>query len=362
MLLLLVTACSNHDSLLQMSAPERQTALKKLPPIEQAHAIYTLDVDEYRFVEVNGWFDDEEILYLTDENGRSNLYRHHLFSGEQTLFYSTEEPILDVVPSTNNKYFALKISPIYSEANLLILDQNGDVLMEWIDDGVGFELFWNPYEESDFLIGAIDQEYSSTVHHLNVESDSRQEYDLLPSYLQWLSADRIAYLYWEDYSFGIDAPVYVQHLDDDVEVADVLEQEVLTFFGLAEGKYITLREKSSDPDYTEYKINDIDRSGHEFSWDVPVLQTYSQDWWVPYFDHQEDQFVYFHPQSPGDVYDYDDYFMLRSVNVDSGEQTELEEFERQKPVQLSPGGDWILVGDRMEMLIHAKRGSRIPLM
>ncbi len=359
-----ITGCNQPElTASDYSSNTKQISLSEKPSAELAFSIHPIQVNEYNFLEVSGWYDEEHLLYLSDESGVSKIYKHHIYSGSSELFYEYEDPIAKIEASKDQEFFAIHTVPITNSSDLQFVDREGNLVYAWENTGISFDVYWNPYSEDTVIIGEMDEDFHSSLHVVNLRDGSLHTDTDAPYYVQWLNEEELSYLAWEDHTVGFEAPIKQWVLHGDNDDNPVVQRNVITYFSLYDHKYVTVKMDEDNPHSSIYQVYEYDNQKPLFSWDVDTLMTYSSEWWIPYFTYSEDYFYYFHPKEHGDVYEYNEGFDLHAIQLNDGKQeTIMDNVKNQEPMVVSPDGFWLLKGQQLEKVISTRSGKEWDLL
>ncbi|UCZ54562.1 hypothetical protein LGQ02_07345 [Bacillus shivajii] len=363
LLIFVMTGCFQPDRTGEDLEHLKEVNLIERPPAEIAFSISPLEVNEYSFIEVSGWFDEEHILFLTDESGTSKVYKHHIYSGDTELFFEHHDPILQMDASFDYEYFSIQKVALTDQSDILFINRQGDIVYSWENEGVAFDVFWNPYANGRLLITEMDGDFQSSIHEVNLTEGSINTHEDTPYYLQWLGENQLSYLAWDDYSLGFSAPIKSWSLNGDNEGASVIQRDVITYFGLFDEKYVTVRADEDDNDLSVFEVYQYDDLEPLISWKTNTLNTYSSEWWIPSFTYTKDHFYFLDPIETGDIFDYEAGFHLKSVNLMNGKIMKIvEDIEELVPLKVSPDGYWVLKGNQLEHVVSTSTGAKWDLL
>ncbi|MGO4887157.1 hypothetical protein ACJ2A9_05310 [Anaerobacillus sp. MEB173] len=323
--------------------------------------IYPLVVNSYSFVEISEWFNDESILYLKDENGVSYLQKYHLFSGTDTLFFEIKDPILEVMANNDYSLFAIKVIPINGPSPLYIVDKEGQVQFTFDEIGEEFELIWNNYDSNELIVASYTSDWIPQLYQIHVSDQKVHKLPLMQGFVQWIGKNDVAYLDWDDAGLSYFAPLYtydIKHAEQKLWLNDII-----AMFSLGDNLLLTISVEETSDKHSLYTFFDINSRNVVSTMKVPILNTYSSQWWIPFhvYDKLTNDFFYFKPYYADNIIDYEEGYQLISYNIKTKEQHVVTEVNEQYPVKLSPSGKWLLYGQRKEQLVDLSNKSVVTL-
>jgi hypothetical protein len=321
-------------------------------PVQDGLTVKAIEMEKTVDYDVKGWFDRDHILYnVTEGDGESSLFRHHLYSGESTFFASFDGTIEAVYPNGNHSAFAVKISESYEEKTLYIIDEHGTELLSKSIEGVDFSFYWNPYEDMTAALGILDETFNTRLY--TVSLNDGEEWEMVqdfPYYSQWLGEDKLAYLNWKENPYDFKAPLNVWHLSSSFSIDSDQKRhdDVIMFYGLSTDYYLTVTIEEEDHLISRFQLYDLNTEKPLEKWKSPSFKTESGDWWVPEISYQDNLLYYYertseHPR-----------FSLVMLEIESMDKQELATFSETSSIALSPDGNFILTGDKLENIFNLK--------
>ncbi|MDT8861719.1 hypothetical protein N0O92_15990 [Alkalihalobacillus sp. MEB130] len=316
--------------------------------------------NEVAITEVVGWFDDNRVLYLVEQEEQSNLYLYHLLTGETTSFLEVEGWIMDVRPNADYSLFAFQHVTLENETHLVVMNDRGEILQTIKDYGEEYVIYWNPYDLGTFIMVAYLPDWEFDTYVVNVADAKIKDIFLEQSYIQWISANQVGYLKWEELEPHFQAPLYEVNVDSgdmkkwkDAVIAYMSFPDELSLSVTVETVYDLYST------YTFYKEQEPYRQI-----EMPILNTYSEQWWIPFYSYDDKHgiFYYLRPKYSSDFFSYTDGYELFAYNVEADAEERLTTVERQVPISISPEGSFLLVGERLGNVIDIKEGTLVPLL
>ncbi|MCD8502246.1 MAG: hypothetical protein LRY71_11860 [Bacillaceae bacterium] len=349
-------ACSTNEQIEKVvkNVSERSSHLNlKFVKIPAADEIKKIETNLYSFVGVQEWYDEETLFYLSDENGYSYLYTFNLFTGEEQVFFEITEPIISIEANPTYSYFAIRVARLNGNIDLYLVNKNGDEKMLLKDVGEDFHLHWNQYLPNELVIIALQPDYTFQHFYVDITKKTTNEFHNKHFYIQWMAENQFAFLDWDMFEPSYFASLYLYDLEKNEQ--QLLQNEVISFFSF-DKYYLTVSVKANtaiDSDYIFYDT--IDKS-ETAKLKVPILNTYSEQWWIPNheFDNKTTTFYYMKPKTHGNLYEYSEQFYLMAFHLLTNEERKIVQLEKNYPLRLSPDGRWLLVGHQLENIVDLK--------
>lgn len=351
---LILYGCSHNHDVEEQPEIEREPATKKTSMAE----ISPIRSDD-AYIEIIDWFDDERVFYLSEHAGNSIIYIHHLFSGETEHFFSSDDTIVEVDIHLNKKKVAISTLDEQNFTSYYIVNEVGEVIFTAHDIQGDVAFFWNPYDDNQVIVVTYLPNWDFEIHHLLIEEGKLELLPLEQTYVQWIDEETIAYLNWNTNEPSFYAPLVFYNLS--TKEKEQFLNEVITFFSLYDKRFVTLSVPSIYELETQYSFfRDKEKMNEMF---VPILDTYSEQWWVPYFDYNEKEslFIFFRPKYSGTFVDYNEPYELVSFHVETGKEEILLELNKHFPIKLSPNGKYLLYGAELQSLIDLAEAKNYTL-
>lgn len=323
--------------------------------------IHPIDSNVYSFFSVYEWYDDNTILYLSDENGSSLLSKFNILTGESELFYQKEDPIIRVETSPSHSYFVVEVATFSGLKQLDFVNNKGSIIFRLDNLGEQFQLFWNPYNESELIIAVLNSDFSVNMYLVDLLNGKTNDFDFEYFYVQWVDDNVLAYLKWDQFNPSYFAPLYSFDLKKQVETK--LAENVIAFFSFT-NHFMTISVEDNAATHSMYTFFDRKMKAPLAKVKVPILNTYSEQWWIPFQDYHFDtnSFYFMEPVMSGDLYDYSEGFRLMSFHLQSGVKKEIVQVEENFPLKISNNGRWLLYGHRLENIIDLKNNQVFSLL
>lgn len=345
--------------------PFNQLPKKELVPYQKHisdsffNRIKKLIIDDLNFIEISEWYNEDTILYLEEENGLYTLQKFQLLTGKENTFIEMNKPILSVLANIDYTLFAIKTSTKTYDSPLYIVDFEGNIRYKLTEFGEDFSIYWNDYRPEEMLVVSYLPNWDFDVYHLQLEKMQIKKVDIEQTFLQWLSPDIVGYLNWNQFEPSYFAPLYSYNLKANKQ--QKLMDEIISFFSFPDDWFLTITIDSKMDMFSSYNFFQKNELISQIQ--VPILNTYSDQWWVPFhtFDSKSNTFYFLRPYYSGEYFTYRDGFELVSFEVIAGKEEVLLHVDTNAPIHLSPNGNWLLYGYRYETLIEIGAKKELQL-
>jgi WD40 repeat protein len=310
------------------------------------------------FYKVAGWYNDQQIFYVTNLDQTSNLFLYNLLTGKSKLIYKTENPIVNVQISPSKKYLLIHSSPSSYQGLVTIIDSKGTERLKktFPSYDLGFE--WNPYNETQVIVTKFAEDWSFQLYLLDFNSASTTELKLPQPFIKWIKKDELAYLNWDLNSPSLVAPLIVKKLGSEVD--KTVFSKIIQFDAYRD-LLMTVAVKEGEPSMGDYSFFDKEQK-KLFSFSVPQLSKFS-DWLVPFYDYSErkKQFITLRPLTSGEADTYTEGFQLIRYDLKKGSGELILSGLENVPISVSPSGDTALLGNSYEKLIDLNKKKSFDL-
>lgn len=310
------------------------------------------------FNAVVGWLTDDIILYITDENGGSNLYSYHLETGESSLFYTSNDPIVSTKISPHREKVLIHTAPTSYQARVIITDIKGNSLVETKIDSFELEFVWNYEREEEVMVTAFNEDWSYTSYILHIQDNRLAEVELPQPFVIWPTEDELLYLDWDKDRPGLHAPLVKKRLlsgDEETLMTSVYHLDI-------SNNYIFSISIDDDDDaLAKYDI--LNREYEQvISFKVNHLTSFS-GWLVPFYNLMDDEkkLIYLHPIHGGEADLYDEDFELIEYSFEENKRKTLFQQLENEPISCAPNGSLCLYGYQFEKIIDLKEKEIINL-
>ncbi|MDF1510541.1 hypothetical protein PZE06_20620 [Robertmurraya sp. DFI.2.37] len=345
---LLLVACQKNEQTSPSPSIKDGVDIEKDANENRDFAIAPIDVEVGSFHSIGGWLNDETIYYITDSSTGSNVYTHHLNSGDKKLLFESNSPIVSTLVSPSREYLLIHSAPSSNEASLTIINKDGEKIMEEILPSSELNIQWNPYDEAFILITAFTEDWDFTVWNLNLDNNTLSKVALPQPFAYWTERQKLLYLNWDLDSPSLHADLVAYDLqtgESNELLSDVLQ--ISTYRDLI----VVVKVDELDEKKSEYLFLTNEFNG-DFSFSAPHLSSYSE-WVVPFSDYNQktDSFLTYQPLYSVEADVYNEGFQLVSYHLDTGEKEIMMEDMENTPIACSPNGSMCLTGFYYEKLI-----------
>ena len=347
----LINACSLQSNTNHQSPPKKDESLKANKPNTPLKWKLPISIPEGEFFKVGGWLSDDELVYITNNEQTSTLYRYQLSSGKSKVLFKSEYPIGDVQISPSKKNILIQSAPSSYEGKITIIDAQGIEKYSQIIPSYQLAFEWNPYQESQVLISKFQEDWTFQVLLVDYEHKTTKELSLPQPFLKWISKDKLGYLNWDNNQQKLFAPLMIRSLGDASE--QTIFPKVFQFSAFKNMMMTitvnTQEEKKANYSFYDQKLHLI------YDFTIPQLTKFS-DWLVPFYDFNEakQQFITLRPLKSTEVDTYNEGFQLVAYHLSSKKNTVLLDGLDNEPIALSPSGDVCLYGNRFEKIIDLR--------
>lgn len=347
---LLSTACADKQQPKLKTNVKKET-LKETTHHEEADWKLPISITAGEFYMLGGWLSDTEVLYITNLEQTSSVYRYDLLSGKSKLIYKSEYPIVTIKISPSKKNILIHSSPSSYEGVVTIIDENGNEQMKQSFASYELDFEWNLFNESQILVTKFDEDWNFQLSLLDTSKSKSVELNLPQPFIKWIDKKNVAYLNWDENTPSLFAPLIFRSLETGKE--KTVLPEVIQF-STFQNLLITVSVKKEDSSMAAYTFFDKEMK-EQFAFSIPQLTKFS-DWLVPFYDYSETrgQFITFKPLRSGEVDSYTEGFELVSYNIKKKKSELIMEHLDNEPILFSPSGNALLYGNRFEKIIDLK--------
>lgn len=346
-LILILGACAQKEPLKQ-KVPAKND--KPKVPVTAIGSQWKLPISipEGEFFKVVGWLSDNQVLYISNLEQTSNVYRYDLLKGKSELIFKSEYPIVNVQISPSKKSILIHASPSSYEGLLTLIDTKGTEHLKKSFPSYELAFEWNPYKESEILVSKFDEEWGFQVLLLDIKKSNTTELNLSQPFIKWKNEREVALINWDNNSPSLTAPLILKNLENGLETT--LFPAVIDFSAFRD-LFMTVSVNEQDQLIAKYSFFDNEMK-KLFTFSMPQLTNYS-DWVVPFYDYNEKkgQFITLSPLTSGEADSYTDGFQLLAYNPKNGSSNLIKEGLENEPINSSPSGDALLYGNRFEKMI-----------
>jgi hypothetical protein len=347
----LINACSLQSNTNHQSPPKKDVRLHANKPNTSLKWKLPITVPEGEFFKVGGWLSDDELVYITNNEQTSTLYRYDLSSGKSKVLFKSEYPIGDVQISPSKKNILIQSAPSSYEGKISIIDIQGNEKYSQIIPSYQLAFEWNPYQESQVLISKFQEDWTFQVLLVDFERKMTKELSFPQPFLKWISKDELGYLNWDHNQQKLFAPLMFRSLEDASE--QTIFPKVYQFSAF-KNTMMTITVNTQEETKASYSF--YDQKLHLiYDFTIPQLTKFS-DWLVPYYDFNEakQQFMTLKPLKSTEADTYNEGFQLVMYHLNSKKSTVLLDGLDNEPIALSPSVAACLYGNRYEKIIDLR--------
>lgn len=326
--------------------------VKELPPPSFLGAdIVPIRIGEKEeFYKSAGWLSDSEFLYITNKGeSTSLLYSYNLGTGNETLLYTSAQPIISAVPSPERTRVLIH-SAASEEGLLTIIDLSGEEMYSTSIQSYEITFEWNSFNENLLVISAFTEEWDFRSYLLDLRNNKFSEIKLPEPFVRWISEDELVYQEWDKEGMELTAPLNSISLNEKKIVT--LFEDVYQFDTI--GPYL-MTVKVNDEENQGLGLYSFIRGGDkpvaEFT--APLLTSFS-GWVIPFYDLIENgkDFIYLRANSQGDADLYEGGYNLMRYHLDTRTEEVMFSELANEPLSCSPSGEMCLYGYQLEKVLN----------
>ncbi|MFT4412624.1 hypothetical protein ACLM5H_02080 [Fredinandcohnia humi] len=359
-----LAGCNSHQlsELGEVPRSGDKNVTKSPVPVEflgESRQLQTLDITGESFNTVGEWYDNESILYVSDNGSGSSIYKYNIFNGEKELFLETKSQVLTMKANEDHSLFLLHTSNSNNQATLIAVNKQGTVIYEWDIESYDVSYSWNPYETDQVFVTSFLEDWSFQTQVLDLSNNTVTKHEVFQPFIQWIGPQTISYLKWDQNELGYFAPLHSYNLVKKTEA--LLFENIISFAGFHHllVTYELDNERDSHGKISFYNT-EMNKKLHEFS--IPLLSDYSK-WYIPSFNYVtiQKKFYSFRPYSTGSFDTYSEKFDLVAYDMVSGSEEVVLEKIDDLPLSFSPEGYYCLYGYQLENIIDLKNKKVMQL-
>lgn len=346
-LVLLLSACAQKEQLKQKVIAKNEK-LKSYATALGNQWKLPISVPEGEFYKLIGWLSETQLLYITNLEQTSSVFRYNLLTGNSDLIYKSEYPIVNVQISPSKKKLLIHASPSSHEGVVTIIDTKGNEQLKESFASYDLAFEWNPFQESEIIVSRFDEDWGFKISLLDLKRANTTELNLPQPFMKWMNKNEVGLINWDENNPSLSAPLMVKNLENGSE--KTLLTSVINFSAFSH-QFMTVSVNEQNQSKASYSFFDK-KMNNLFSFSIPQLTAYS-DWLVPFNDFKEQKglFITFSPLTSGEADSYTDGFQLLAYNLKNGSRTLIKDGLENEPINLSPSGDALLYGNRFEKII-----------
>jgi hypothetical protein len=302
-----------------------------------------LEINESLFHSVADWKDDETLLYITNDVDGSEIHTYNLFTGESSLFFESQSPIVQFEANANHSLFFVQTSPTSYEAELIILDTEGKVKFSTKIESYELQYTWNQINNNQLFISSFSEDWTYKTYMLNVKENNITTNPVDFPFIQWLNDEEISYLKWDQDTPSITAPLYIYNIENQNETE--LANGVVSNSNFK--KVMSTFELVDDNGTAVVRFYDLKSKNKLTEMPTSLVALYSE-WSIPYHDMDSKKNIFY----MFEVNEAKTAFSLISFNLATEEKQTIIDTIENLPFKLSPNGEYALYGARYEHIIH----------
>ncbi|HEY2420567.1 MAG TPA: hypothetical protein VGI04_04100 [Neobacillus sp.] len=308
-------------------------------------------IPEGEFSKVDGWLAENQLIYTTNQEQTSNVYRYNLLSGDSVLIYKSNSPISSVKISPSKDFLLIQSLPSTYQGLMTIVDLKGSELLKTSFTYYDVAIEWNPYDESKIFVSKFNEDWTFQMLLLDIKNKKTTEISLPQPFIKWTDKNDIAFINWDDNIPSLFAPLLEKNLGAEKE--ESLFPSVYQFTAF-HNLLMTITVNEQEQSKAIYSFFDKQRAPI-FTFSIPQLTKFS-DWLVPFFDYNEstDKFITFEPVKSVEVDAYSEGFKLVSYSLKNRSNNLILDGLKNEPLSISPLGDVVLYGNQFEKIIDLK--------
>ncbi len=293
-----------------------------------------LGEDEPRFVA--GWLNEKQILYVDHQETADRLRSFNIETGEVHTMFSDQNNISEVLIHSSKEQVLIKTANDATEANIVILNKDMNVLDEMTIESSELELEWNAVDSTQLLISAFQEDWSFQVMRYDTKDRMVQPIEIDSPFPKWLGEEQIVYL---------DNNELINEKSS-VNEKEVLATDAVEFRSLADQLLIG----TVDGEQKEYTL--IDSHGEEqYSWQAENPSEMIED--IESID--EDNIIM---STRADVYDGEQSAIF--VHMQEGQEVKRYETDTEGGmIDCSPDGNSCLIGYSLDTILQLDTGETV---
>lgn len=320
--------------------------------------IIPLQSEGEEFYKAAGWLNDSSILYIANKGEGSLLYSYNLGSGNATLLFESEVPIISAEVSPGKKKVLIH-SAASNQGILTIIDPTGEKLYSTNIESYELSFEWNPFNEELILISAFTEEWNFSSYLLNLRENKLKEINLSEPFVRWISNEELVYQVWDEEGIALQAPLYSVSLNAEQPVE--IEDDVFQFDSLNRYLLTVKIDQQTQPETARYTLYSKG-SNPLASFNTPVLTSFS-GWVVPFYDLMEEgkDLLFLRALHHGEADIYQEGFDLVRFDLESKTEDLIFSGLANEPISCSPSSEMCLYGFQLEKVLSIDTKEIIEL-
>ncbi|PPA71408.1 hypothetical protein [Jeotgalibacillus proteolyticus] len=319
---------------------------------EPFDSIIPLVISENDFHSVVDWTDNTAFIYITQSQHFFSVNKYDILTGKSNVILTREGKLNTASLSPSKELLLLhEADEVYgANASVLMMNSMKEV---WSQPIESYELAysWNPADERKILFTAFDENWEYEVWTADIEKSEWQQLSGIPPFLTWSSEASIIYQTWSKEMTEPHQAVYEYFIETGIEKQAY--DDVFAFDLLPE-MFITVKVDEEKESFTF----EIEGYTKKIVFEVPAVHTYSQ-WVLPEYDIAQEagKLILFKPNKSGELYSKDKGFSLVSLNLNTNEETIINQLANNEPLACSPNGLYCLTGYQLTSIAEIEKGE-----
>lgn len=348
---LLLGACSNDQAHSKSSTKDRTKTNTNTVVKNRGNWKLPITVPQGEFFKIGGWLSNSQLIYITNLNQTSTVYKYNLATGKSDFLYKSEQLIATIKISPSRKYLLIQSSPSTYQANVTIINLKGTEIFKKSFPSYELATEWNAFDETKLLVSIFNQDWTYKMILIDLNNESEAEVPLPQPFIKWIGKEKIAYLNWNKNSPELFSPVIEKNLRDEKEKT-IIPSAI--HFSTFRNFFFAITVNEHDSLKATYSFYDMDQKSI-YTFSIPQLTNYS-DWLVPFYDYSESkkQFFTFRPLASGEADSYSKGFDLVVYDLQNRNEKLIFTGMKNEPISLSPSGEACLYGNNLEKMIDLK--------
>lgn len=346
LIILLGVGCQSSHQPEQKEKPspsrEMQSEQKAANETNKKQELVPFDIQESLFHSVADWKDEETIFYITNGGNGSTIHTYNLFSGESTIFFESEAPIVQFEANADQSLFFVHTSLSSNEAEIFFLDPKGKAVFTTKLDAFELQYTWNPHSPELIFISSFQEDWTYQTYFINAINQTIVKNPVDHPFIQWVTDKQISLIKWDQEAPSITAPLTIQNLVTQ-------EEQLLTDHAVANTNFknaISAIEVIDE--FGGAAVKFYDRKTKELFSEMPTrLVALYSEWSIPYHDMDQERGIFY----MNEVNEAKTSFSLVVFDLKTKEKKTIIDNIENLPVKLSPDGEYALFGARYEQII-----------
>lgn len=319
--------------------------------------IYPLTIKDTTFQSISEWYDDKHILYVKTKNNHYIIQKYSLFNGTDSLFYKSVNPIMYVKANAHHSLFAIYMTNFLNESSIVVLNKSGSIVYNWEGSSYDVQFMWNPYQANELMVTTFQPNWDFMSFVINLDDKTSKFIQIDHPYMQWVDKDTVGYLGWGDEPQH-HAPLYLANLQD--MKVEKWKENVIAFFSF-KGVLLVIQPNSSAKNFSSYLFYDTNSNKRLKQITLPLVDTYSEFWWIPQHDYHHGTKSFYTILKKHHV-GMDSNFQLVKYSLNNRDMEFITNVEGDVPINISPNGEYGLIGNRFEQLVNFENNNIVHLL